>query len=536
MASLYSHVEGLILGEYAPGRARAIVINLDGHEARPPGLTVIHEERHQQLVVQTPFGLVQYYGIFLSQADSPLVPPVLVDQLFAASAITHEAWALFCEDYLGSLFGYPTANYTSEERMCLGLVEEITIRLPEVLRVVDFFIVRSLLDACMSVAFDTSDLNHGVGASLITRILSDRRSHPDWRLVQISTLSEASSLISEQLRMELEDLLPQVKGRAESQGVSVAQFVLGSFTRLERKDDFRFLDDLICPAVYRVFAGALGLDRDVRTPNHELNRLGIATRDSSPQHSFRVIQLETDTNLETALRSYDIDYLRSFNVPTVAVDDKTDQPSSDASAEFLRLLSSEGLDDLYWYCAMVLPAWRWLGFRRVVNAGALQPVIQVLTPVKVEVSTVADELASRFLGACLTQTMWGMEYFEYALQMARRTGDHGIFYPSMNLEMSRQSLNSLRTIGKQRLARVLRVQHYEYLLGHLDGERVLLEIPTVLRGILADLDPDLFAWFEEVVDKDWVRTPEDFWVGFTAWLAAKGALDDQAPGEVKADL
>ncbi|MEB2620215.1 hypothetical protein [Kocuria rosea] len=488
-------------------------------------------------MTQTPFGQLQYYSAILNGLKLPVIKSSLVDCMFAVSTQAHEAWALFCEAHLGKLHGLPAPKFSAQEKMCVSQVWEILDRLPAKFRVFDFFVVRALMDACMSVQLHPSEIDAGVTNRLLSRVLGDRRSHPDWRLARISTWFQASDSAAMQLEVALEDAWDQASEHVRKINTTVDSFFENCFRLVDSRsnENFILVDKWVINRVYKIFAVFLEIPCQDVLDTSVLNRLGKSTVREHASLTVPPIVLADAPDLTSVLRTYDINYVKHFNVPTVAISDVKEQSSSDASDWFSNLLTFGEFNSFRWYCVMSFPAWHWFGFPVPESpqdpAGVgVEPTVHLITPVKLDVSTLADRLGKKFLGACVIETR-DFEFFDYMVNMAMRTGCYGIYYPSHNMEQTYQSLISLRSLGTTQVISVLRTQHLDYLLLTLDETRVIIEVPTVLYGLLACFDRDLFDWCNSVLTKIPKLDHSVPWARLTALLAFWGAF----PTDVKVD-
>ncbi len=535
MAGLYSHVRGAVLGELDVIKARHTTVFLNQHTGRSPQLTVIHEERHHQLLTSTPYGQLLYYATLLAQEPNPTVPPDLAERILKASTLCHEAWALFNERYIGDVFGYSDVDFTDDEIYCLSLIDAVLNDLSGECGVLQHFIVRSLMDCCMSIAFEGDEITKGVTEGLVSRLSGSMRLAPDWRLVLISTTFEASPQASDDLSRALAGPVAWVEAKALEAGLDVGELVARIFqsSSKEHSNLFRQLDAIVVASVYSSFASIVGLNDtkfDVAEVNVLLNALGASVVEGLPPESkIDRIVLGGDSNLKAALRLYDINYVVKLDVPELVFTGLEARPRDELAPWLAELLSFDKFADVRWYCAMGFPAWHWFGFmpRDVIapadKVASVKPIVHICTPVGVDIGVVENLLGERFIGCCMTE-MGDSEFIRYMMEVAKRTLFTGLCITSRSLTHSHSDLRHLKGWGVNRLAVVAASRHYEYVLYKVSDMCVLLEVPTVLYGLMAEYDPDLLEWYRSSQTDEWDDKGDLAWAFNTATLAQAGAF------------
>lgn len=499
---------------------------------------VLHEERHRQMLLGTPFGLAQYYLSLAAVDGSPLDSfrgetsvSNYATQLMQRSLLVHEGWALAAEAFELPLHGpCPPPQPVGSDCEALELYSTIAGMIPRGWEACTMPLMRAVGDVCLEATLTEDDLVVGLTEQTVQRLLSETTEHPDARLVhfvteceRISPLEELARVLHEALTEALpnEDLGVPAKmnliagmytGQTEDTGIHEAVDTAFSW-RLEK-----FVRHIL-----RGFAPGI----PERNPT-VLERFALATSESWSSQGIMAKPVTlapmnmSDLKWHDLLSRYSIEYLVPSPVKSVYLD----YPSSvadEASAHFAGVVSGfEGMRFIVWasvdfVCVIPvvegevsdtsdLDTLKRIGVHNLIQAKkttGLHPILRVFAPALINVESLVEILGDSCLGVVTVDEM-NDEGHDWSL------GGHlshtlktpvAVLARANHYLLSSSLLEMYRKRGVTAIRQVLWSDQRHYFATIHYGVQVVFELPSALLGLAQSFNPELYSWMQECLQE-----------------------------------
>lgn len=507
-----------------------------------------HEESHRRALLQTPWGLTQYFVACATTGGA--VPAVLADcdlpqcgdALFAASQLAHEGYALAMEVYEAPVLGIVAeVEPRGLDREALELYGSVIECVPADRPYFRTMLAAALLSVCMESTLTELDLKNGVNADLLARLTTDASESPDERLVYISTVWQRDGA-PHQLMPVLEEALYATFPGAEGNDERLHSALGRNWT------DVR--DDDLSVRVHTEFGLRLRrLIRESLSPfavpededDHRLNAYSIASVESLRSAGIDVnghLIASTAAEREAIpwldrLASFDAHYIveTPINTMEAPLDWLTLEEATVAFADLL--LNSDSLASFVLWpsseftCVIALD----------VDESVMRPHTRVVTHRPLDPLQLVTRLGDRCLGVVTVDTLrdggkdWSFggliahAFPEKHVTVVVQSPGH--VESGLHLEMHHAS-------GPAPWRLVSESKQLAYFGTTYLGVALVVEVPTALIGITNAHNPGLSEWLKRSLDLDVTGgtaalTPARIWEHNVALFQRDGLLNPPLP-------